>query len=55
MKKVIQLLIAVAMGSSTLVCATQAAYVQRGYPAYGGEYILAAMVGVVVYCIVGKV
>ena len=55
MKKIIQLLVAVAVGSSVLVWAIQTAYVQRGYQAYGGEYILAVMAGVVSYCIAGKV
>lgn len=55
MKKVIQLLSAVAIGSSILVWAVQAAYVQRGYQAYGGEYLFAVMVGIVIYFVAGKV
>lgn len=55
MKKVIQLLSAVAIGSSILVWAIQAAYAQRGYQAIGGEYILAVIVAIATYYIVGKV
>ena len=55
MKKLIQILAALAMGSSILSWAVQAAYLQRGCQAIGGEYLLALFTVIAVYWIVGKI
>ena len=55
LRRVVQVIIAVMIGVSVFIWAEQAAYKQRGYQAYGGEYILAVMAGVVSYCIAKKV
>lgn len=54
MKKVLQILAALATSSSVLTWAVQVAYIQRGYQAYGSEYLLAGLVAVVVYWVTGK-
>ncbi len=55
LRRVVQVIIAVMIGVSVFIWAEQAAYKQRGYQAYGGEYILAVIAGVVSYCVAGKV
>lgn len=49
MKRIIQILASIAVGSSMLLWASDIAYRQRGYKAIGGEYIAAILAAVIVW------
>jgi len=55
MKKIIQILASIAVGSGTLIWGVQQAYQQRGYMAIGGEYILAVLAAIFIYWLIEKV
>lgn len=48
MKKLIQILAPLAVGSNVLLWTSEIAYLQRGYKAIGGEYIAAILAAIVV-------
>lgn len=54
MKRVVQILSAIAAYGSMASWAVQIAYEQRGYAAIGGEYLLAGAAAIGVYWAVGK-
>ncbi len=54
MKRVVQILSAIAAYGSMASWAVQIAYEQRGYAAIGGEYLLAGAAAAGVYWAVGK-
>ncbi len=54
MKKIIQILSAIAVYASMVSWAVRLAYEQRGYAAIGGEYLLAGVAAIGVYWIIGK-
>lgn len=49
MKRIIQILASIAVGSSTLLFASDIAYTQRGYKAIGGEYIAAILAAIIIW------
>lgn len=49
MKRIIQILASIAVGSSTLLFASDIAYTQRGYKAIGGEYIAAILAATLIW------
>lgn len=55
MKRIIQILASIAVGSSMLLWASDIAYRQRGYKAIGGEYIAAILAAVIVWWLIEKI
>jgi len=55
MKTIVQILASIAVGSSTLLFASDIAYTQRGYKAIGGEYIAAILAAVIVWWLIEKI
>ena len=54
MKRIIQILASIAVGSSTLLFASDIAYTQRGYKAIGGEYIAAILAAVIIWWLIDR-
>ncbi len=54
MKRIIQILASIAVGSSTLLFASDIAYTQRGYKAIGGEYIAAILVAILIWWLIDR-
>ena len=54
MKKLMQIMASIAIGSGTLIWGIQQAYQQRGYMAIGGEYILAVLAAILIYWLIDK-
>ena len=54
MKRIIQILASIAVGSSTLLVASDIAYTQRGYKAIGGEYIAAILAAVIIWWLLDR-
>lgn len=55
MKKLMQIMASIAIGSGTLIWGIQQAYQQRGYMAIGGEYILAVLAAIFIYWLIERV
>ena len=54
MKTIVQILASIAVGSSTLLFASDIAYTQRGYKAIGGEYIAAILAAVIIWWLLDR-
>ncbi len=54
MKRIIQILASIAVGSSTLLFASDIAYTQRGYKAIGGEYIAAILAAIIIWWLIDR-
>ncbi len=54
MKRIVQILASIAVGSSMLLWASDIAYTQRGYKAIGGEYIAAILAAVIIWWLINK-
>ena len=54
MKKLMQIVTSIAIGSATLIWGVQQVYQQRGYQAIGGEYILAVLAAILIYWLIDK-
>ena len=54
MKRIIQILASIAVGSSTLLFASDIAYTQSGYKAIGGEYIAAILAAIIIWWLINR-
>ncbi len=54
MKRIVQILESIAVGSSTLLFANDIAYTQRGYKAIGGEYIAAILAAIIIWWLIDR-
>jgi hypothetical protein len=54
MKRIIQILASIAVGSSILLFASDIAYTQRGYKAIGGEYIAAILAAIIIWWLIDR-